>query len=135
MFKSIITNPVHKIARLAPSAPVYQRAFFGSGLSTVRQQFVIIAKDYDDEEALTRRLSVRPAHLAATKDFKASGKLILGGAIMSETGENGKMIGSVMIMNADSEQEVQAILEKDPYVTGKVWESCQILPFRTAKWE
>ena len=40
------------------------------------------------------------------------------------------MIGSCMIWEAESEEEVRQKLQNDPYVEGKVWEDWDILPFK-----
>ncbi|KAG0060619.1 hypothetical protein BGZ90_003958, partial [Linnemannia elongata] len=81
---------------------------------------------------LTRRLDVRPKHLVEAKELKKSGKLQIGGALLTDHSASGKMIGSIMIFSADNAEEVRQLVEKDYYVTGKVWEHYQILPFRSA---
>ncbi|KAF9434401.1 hypothetical protein BGZ76_008084 [Entomortierella beljakovae] len=107
------------------------RAFSTTSLN--RDQFIVIARDYTDPDALKRRLSVRPKHLEGANELKKSGKLHLGGALLSDHSDTGRMVGSVMIFNADSIQEVKEIVERDQYVTGKVWEHYDIIPFRQAK--
>ncbi|KAF9898671.1 hypothetical protein BX616_003737 [Lobosporangium transversale] len=97
-----------------------------------KKQFFVIARDYQDPEAFNRRLSVRPTHLVGATSLKKTGALQLGGALLSDHSESAKMIGSIMVFNADSEKEVEEILKKDPYVTEKVWEHYQIIPFRQA---
>ncbi|KAI1312641.1 hypothetical protein EDD11_002913 [Mortierella claussenii] len=97
-----------------------------------KKQFIVIARDFQDAEAPIRRAAVRPQHLLGAKELKKSGALQLGGAILSDHSESGKMIGSIMVFNAESEEEVASILAKDQYVTERVWEDYQILPFRQA---
>ncbi|KAF9175201.1 hypothetical protein BGX21_008473 [Mortierella sp. AD011] len=119
---------------IIPSARAVQpsRAFSTSAASLAQKQFIVVARDYTDPDALNRRLNVRSKHLVGAAELKKAGALHLGGALLTDHSESGKMIGSVMIFNAESEREVAEIIERDEYVTGKVWEHYQILPFRQA---
>ena len=54
-------------------------------------QFMVVAYDGKDEQALERRLAVRDAHIKGAVALKQSGNLIAGGAILDDAG---KMIGS-----------------------------------------
>ena len=60
---------------------------------------------------------------------KLNGSFIIGGAKLD--GE-GKMCGSMLIVDLASEEVVREWLKDDPYVTGKVWEDVDIIPFRIA---
>lgn len=124
--KSIIskTSPV-------TTTRIAHRAF--SAAAAQNHQFIVIARDYQDAEALNRRLSVRPKHLEGAAELKKTGKLQLGGALLTDHTDKSKMIGSIMIFEAESQEEVVKIIEKDEYVTGKVWENYQVIPFRAAK--
>lgn len=92
-------------------------------------QYLVTAYDYTDTEALQRRMNVRPHHLDAAKDLKANGNYILGGAILNE---DGKMIGSVMILQFETEEALNAWKQNEPYITQKIWESVDVKPFRVA---
>jgi uncharacterized protein YciI len=46
--------------------------------------------------------------------------------------DDGKMIGSVMIVQFESEEELQTWQQNEPYITQKVWESYDIKPFKVA---
>jgi uncharacterized protein YciI len=92
-------------------------------------QYLITAYDYTDTEALQRRMNVRPHHLDAAKDLKANGNYILGGAILNN---ESKMIGSVMILQFETEEELEAWKQNEPYITQKIWESVDVKPFRVA---
>jgi uncharacterized protein YciI len=92
-------------------------------------QFLILADDYKDAEALNRRLSVREHHLKRMQSEKAEGRFVIGGAKLNE----GKMVGSMLVVNLDDEEAVKKWINIDPYITGKVWENVQILPFRIAE--
>ena len=42
------------------------------------------------------------------------------------------MFGSMMVVDFDTEEAMQAWLQNDPYVTGQVWEKIDVKPFRQA---
>ena len=92
-------------------------------------QFIIIAQDYKDSEALNRRLAARPIHLERMKKEKAKGVFIIGGAKLNEAGN---MIGSMLIVDLPGKEEVEQWVAVDPYVTNNVWETVGITPFRIA---
>lgn len=91
--------------------------------------FVIHAYDYTDAEALERRMSVRAKHLEGAQVLKANGNFVVGGALLSP---EGKMIGSMMVVDFEEESQMNHWLQNDPYVTGKVWEKIDAKPFRQA---
>lgn len=93
-------------------------------------QFLLLADDFTDDEALNRRLAVRETHLAHLREVKANGVLEFAGARLSA---EDKMIGSVVVVNAADENEALEILKKDPYYAGKVWDKMQVTPIRVAK--
>ena len=92
-------------------------------------QFLVLAYDGTDPEAPARRQAARQAHLEAARALKAAGHFIEGGAILDK---DGQMIGSALIMDFPSEEELQAWLQSDPYVTGNVWQDIKVSPFRCA---
>ena len=92
-------------------------------------QFIIIAHDYKDNDALNRRLAARPAHLERMKEEKVKGAFITGGAKLNEAGN---MFGSMLIVNLPNKKAVEAWIAADPYVTSNVWETVEITPFRIA---
>ena len=53
--------------------------------SPQRSQFILIAHDHTDPDALARRMKVRPLHLEGLKGLIAEGTFITGGAVLSET--------------------------------------------------
>ncbi|WP_153799611.1 YciI family protein [Foetidibacter luteolus] len=93
-------------------------------------QFLILANDYTDGEALNRRLAVRGEHLERLRREKAKGTFIVGGAKLNA---EGKMHGSMIVLQLDDEAAVQEWISQEPYITGKVWEHVEILPFRVAE--
>jgi len=92
-------------------------------------QYLVTAYDYTDTDALQRRMNVRPHHLDAAKNLRANGNYILGGAILNE---EGKMIGSVMIVQFETDEALEAWKQNEPYITQKIWESVDVKPFRVA---
>ena len=92
-------------------------------------QFMIIAYDGKDEEAMNRRMAARPAHIDGAGLLKESGKLIAGGAILDDAGQ---MIGSTLYVEFDSRAELDSWLEQDPYVTGGIWKDITVQPIRLA---
>ena len=92
-------------------------------------QYLITAYDYTDEDALQRRMNVRPHHLDGAKELKANGNYITGGAILNE---DGKMIGSTMILQFETEEGLEVWKQNEIYITGKIWESFDVNPFRVA---
>ena len=68
-------------------------------------QYLVTAYDYTDEGALKRRMDVRPHHLDGAKALKAKGNYVLGGAMLSE---DGKMMGSTMILQFEDEEQLEA---------------------------
>jgi uncharacterized protein YciI len=88
---------------------------------------MIVAYDGTDEGALNRRLAVRDSHIAGAIELKNKGNLIAGGAILDDAG---RMIGSTTYVDFESRAELDAWLERDPYVTGDVWRDITITPIR-----
>jgi uncharacterized protein YciI len=97
-----------------------------------RKQFLLLATDYTDAEAYSRRLSVREEHLERAKAAKERGFVIAGGAILGNVESNveGKMVGSLFIFEAENEEQIRKEVEQDPYVIKKVWEKYEIFPFK-----
>ena len=92
-------------------------------------QYLITGYDYTDEGALDRRMAVRPHHLDNAKLYKGKGNYITGGAILDD---NGKMIGSAMVLQFENEEELEAWKKGEPYITQKIWETVDVKPFKLA---
>ena len=92
-------------------------------------QYLVIAYDGVDENALERRLAAREAHLTLVGEMRAAGSVLFAAAILDDSE---KMIGSSIICEFSSRQELDDWLEKEPYVLGKVWEKIDINPCRVA---
>ena len=92
-------------------------------------QYLVTAYDHTNDGALETRMNVRPHHLDEAKELKENGNYVVGGAILND---EGNMIGSVMIVQFKTEEELQAWQQREPYITQKVWETVDIKPFRVA---
>ena len=86
-------------------------------------QFLVTGSDGTDDQALARRMAVRERHLHVNDGLRDEGKLLYGAAILDD---NDKMIGSVLIYNLESRAELDALLAKEPYITGDVWRKIDI---------
>lgn len=93
------------------------------------QQYIVYARDGADAEALERRIKSRPAHFENVGKMKAKGNFIIGGAMLDN---EGKMIGSMMIVQFETQEELRQWLDTEPYIVGKVWERFEVNPFRVA---
>jgi len=87
-------------------------------------QFLVIGKDGNDAQALQRRMAVREAHLRLGDEMERSGARWYGSVILDD---EGKMIGSMAVMDFPSEKELQEWLTKEPYITGNVWKTVEIM--------
>jgi uncharacterized protein YciI len=92
-------------------------------------QFVIIAKDGTDADALDRRMAARPLHLEGSRKLKEANNFVVGGATLDK---EGKMNGSVMIVQFETEEDLKNYMDNDPYITGNVWQKIEVKPFKVA---
>jgi uncharacterized protein len=92
-------------------------------------QFLIIARDGADAEAPARRQAARPDHLKGATAMVDEGILKIGGAILDD---DGAMVGSAAIVDFPDREALDAWLRSDPYVTGGVWKTVEVHPFRVA---
>jgi uncharacterized protein len=93
-------------------------------------QFLLLAFDGTDSDALERRMKVRKDHLNKTVVLKHRGEFKFGGAILDD---DGKMVGSMIVYDFPDRQSLDASLLNEPYFTEGVWKSVEIRPFRSAK--
>jgi len=93
-------------------------------------QFIVTGYDGTDEKALERRLAVRDEHLELATSMKKEEKFLYAAAILDE---NEKMIGSIMIVDFPTREDLDQWLKVEPYVKGDVWKkievkSCKVPP-------
>ena len=74
-------------------------------------------------------MAARPSHLENATRLKASKHFIIGGAVLND---QEKMTGSVMIMDFESEEELNKWLTEEPYVNGNVWKKITVKRFKVA---
>ena len=91
--------------------------------------FLVIARDGTDDAALERRMAARPAHFARVAPEAGSGVLLMGGAL---TDAEGRMTGSMLVLDLPDEAAVRRWLAEDPYSLGDVWREVEVTPFRPA---
>lgn len=86
-------------------------------------QFALVA--YDRPNALARRMELRPDHL---KHLDALGDaLVLAGPFL---GENGDMVGSIVVIEAETLDAAREIFARDPFMAGNLFDSVTIKPWR-----
>ncbi|RMZ75034.1 hypothetical protein DV737_g5508, partial [Chaetothyriales sp. CBS 132003] len=134
--------------RLSSPAPISQSQHYrhsrlfshstaGMSISVGKYEYLVTIPDHAN--TLQARLAARPAHLSNVQPSVEAGKVVMGGALLAhqpkgEEGEVPQMIGSVMLVKADSEDEVREILRLDPYTKAGVWDvaKAEIRPFKCA---
>ena len=89
--------------------------------------FLIVAHDFRDPDALSRRMHQRTAHIDGVRRMKADGTFLDGGAMLDD---EGRMVGSMILVEFPSRSEVDDWLARDPYVTGQVWEHITVRAFK-----
>ncbi|SJX60052.1 uncharacterized protein (C-terminal fragment), partial [Sporisorium reilianum f. sp. reilianum] len=92
--------------------------------------------------ANARRFEVRERHLEQAQNGKRAGRIELGGALLrkdfheidQELGPGPHMAGSVLVVLAESLEDVRARVMQDEYTQGAVWdvERIKIYPFLQA---
>ncbi len=82
-------------------------------------QFAV--KAYDGEGMLEKRMEVRPRHLEGMN--KLGKHIICTGGMLDE---NGKMKGSVLILDLPDRAALNEYLTNEPYVIEKVWEKIEV---------
>lgn len=90
-------------------------------------QFLLVARDGKDGNALDRRLAVREAHLALGRQLSAEGKMLYGVALLDE---RERMVGSMLVLDFPTRAELDEWLVTEPYVTGDVWREVHVEPCR-----
>ncbi|MDM5333084.1 YciI family protein [Ureibacillus composti] len=92
-------------------------------------QYIITAYDGTDEQAIDRRLMARDEHLKSVEKRVKDGQHLYGAAILDN---DGKMIGSMMVVDFPSKDELDDWLKVEPYVVENVWQKIDIQPCNVA---
>ena len=82
-------------------------------------QFIITA--HDGENVLDKRMAVRPRHLEGMA--KLGEHIVCAGGLLDD---EGKMKGSVLILDFEDRAALDDYLKNEPYVTEHVWEKIVI---------
>ncbi len=93
--------------------------------------FAIISEDVTD--SLSKRLSVRPAHLQRLQDLQDQGRLVLAGphpAIASENPGDAGFSGSLVVAEFSDLESAQSWADQDPYVAAGVYAKVSVKPFK-----
>jgi uncharacterized protein len=83
-------------------------------------KFVILGKD--GPEGAQKRPLYREAHLQRLEAWSQQGKVILAGPLTDK-------LGSLIVVEAESLEEVQAFVQNDPYTLHGVFQDVTIHPF------
>lgn len=87
--------------------------------------FIITGHDGSDDQALERRINAREEHMLGVAEMVKQKKLLYAAALLND---EGTMIGSAMIVDFESRDELDRYIETEPYVTGEVWENIDVKP-------
>jgi uncharacterized protein YciI len=85
--------------------------------------YIVIAHDDIDAGALERRLAAREAHLKLARENFDKGILLYAAGILDD---EGVMIGSMLVCDFSSHEELDQWLKIEPYVTGDVWKKIEV---------
>jgi uncharacterized protein len=88
---------------------------------------------YDRPQSLELRLKVRARHLERAQALYDEGRLLLAGpfpAIDSPEPGPAGFAGSLLVVQFPSQQEAEAWINADPYVTEGVFERVEVRPFK-----
>ena len=80
-----------------------------------------IIKAYDGEGMLDKRMEIRPRHLEGIERIKEH--VICAGGLLDD---EGKMKGSVLIMEYESREQLDEYLANEPYVQEHVWQKIEV---------
>ena len=80
-----------------------------------------IIKAYDGEGMLDKRMEIRPRHLEGIERIKEH--VICAGGLLDD---EGKMKGSVLIMEYESREQLDEYLANEPYVQENVWQKIEV---------
>ena len=82
-------------------------------------QFIITA--HDGENVMDKRMAVRPRHLEGMA--KLGEHIVCAGGLLDD---EGKMKGSVLILDLEDRAALDDYLKNEPYVVEHVWEKIEI---------
>ena len=80
-----------------------------------------IIKAYDGEGMLDKRMEISPRHLEGIERIKEH--VICAGGLLDD---EGKMKGSVLIMEYENREQLDEYLANEPYVQENVWQKIEV---------
>ncbi|MDO4223688.1 MAG: YciI family protein [Acinetobacter sp.] len=87
----------------------------------------------DKEGTLEQRFATRPAHIARLEQLDAEGRLLTAGAMPKQRDNpQAGFYGSVMIVDFDSREALDAWLADEPFLKAGVYECIDVRPFNKA---
>src|SRR5438105_6272261 len=86
--------------------------------------YLVLAYDQPGAEGQRRRAQARERHLAQAASMSAV-TAVFGAAILDE---QGAMIGSMLVMAADTREDLDSWLRIEPYVVDEVWHQVTVHP-------
>jgi uncharacterized protein YciI len=89
---------------------------------------LFVATCTDKPDSNTLRLETRPAHMAYLNGLGA--KVKAAGALLSA--DRKTVLGSLLILDAEDEAEIAAMLAQDPYSLAGLFASVDVKPWRQA---
>lgn len=90
--------------------------------------FVVLCRDHDD--VLAQRLEARPAHLARLVSLQQQGRVLLAGPMPKDSNDPSQgYVGSTLIVDFDSRQELDAWLAEEPYLLAGVYKEIEVQAF------
>ncbi len=92
--------------------------------------FIVLGYDGTDDNAIERRMAARDAHIANLENLYSEGIILYA---MALTDDDGKMIGSMVVAEFDSLEDMKKQwLDREPYMTKGVWKKIEIKQGRVA---
>ena len=89
---------------------------------------LFVATCIDRPRSVEKRKENRPAHLAYLNGLGARVKI--AGALLASDCET--PVGSMVIFEGQSEEDIRALLAKDPYALADLFERVEVTPWRPA---
>jgi uncharacterized protein YciI len=91
--------------------------------------FLVIGYDHPGDLGRQRRAAARDKHLAQLGAV-TSARPLFGAAVLDD---NGDMVGSMLVMDAENREALQTWLDEEPYVVHDVWrevtvQACAVPP-------
>lgn len=86
--------------------------------------FAIIG--FDGPHGVERRPAVRPRHLEHLRPVDRAGRVVVAGPLFADDGKTPR--GSLIVLEAESLDEVRELAARDPYVLEGVFERYDVRP-------